>query len=364
VICGKTNTPEMATSITTEPLAYGPTHNPWDTTRSPGGSSGGSGAAVASGMVAVAHGNDMGGSIRAPSSMCGLVGLKPSRARSTLGPDFGEYWAMTTHEHVLVRSVRDTAGVLDVVSGPGVGDPYHAPPPVRPFVEEVGADPGRLRIGFRTASPSGPPTHPECVDAVESTARVLADLGHDVEATDLTALDDPRFSEGVSTIFSTFVASDLRRWGRKLGRDLEPSSLEPWNAMLAEVGAKTTAADYVLGIEQLHAYARDLVRWWADGNDVLVTPMMTQPPFELGWIGPQVEPMELFSRLSGLTTYTMPFNVTGQPAISLPLHWDANGLPIGVQLVAAYGREDVLLRVASQLEEAMPWADRHPPSIG
>ena len=220
VICGKTNLPEMASSVTTEPLAYGPTHNPWDTTRSPGGSSGGAGAAVASGMVAVAHGNDMGGSIRVPSSMCGLVGLKPSRARSTLGPDFGEYWAMTTHEHVLVRSVRDTAGVLDAIAGPGVGDPYTAPPPSRPFVDEVGADPGRLRIGSRTDSSTGaPPTHPDCVAAVEATVRVLADLGHEVAPTELTALDDPRFSEGIGAVFSVFIAGDLARWSRKLGRD-------------------------------------------------------------------------------------------------------------------------------------------------
>ena len=360
VICGKTNTPEMASSMTTEPLAYGPTRNPWDTRRSPGGSSGGAGAAVASGMVAVAHGNDMGGSIRAPSSMCGLVGLKPSRARSTLGPDFGEYWAMTTHEHVLVRSVRDTAGVLDAIAGPGVGDPYTAPPPARPFTAEVGADPGRLRIGFRTApSPGAPATHPDCLAAVDSTARVLGDLGHEVAPTDLAALDDARFNEGISTIFSTFIAGDLARWSAKLGRELQPSVLEPWNAMLAEVGATTTAVDYARGVDMLQAYARGLVQWWADGNDVLVTPMITRPPFELGWIGPEVDTDVLFGRLAGLTTYTMPFNVTGQPAISLPLHWNDDGLPIGVQLVAAYGREDVLLRVASQLEQALPWADRH-----
>jgi amidase len=364
VICGKTNLPELASSITTEPLAYGPTRNPWDVSRSPGGSSGGAGAAVASGMVAVAHGNDMGGSIRFPSSMCGLVGLKPSRARSTLGPDFGEYWAMTTHEHVLTRSVRDTAGVLDAISGPGVGDPYSAPAPTRPFVDEVGADPGRLQIGVRTASTDGSPdTHPDCVAAVDVATKALEALGHHVEPTDLRALDDPRFGVGVSNVLGVFIAGDLARWSTKLGRDLAPSDLEPSNAMIAEVGQATTAVAYASGIDALQAFGRDLSRWWADGNDLLVTPMLTQPPFELGWLGPDVDPGEMFGRLASVTSFSMPFNVTGQPAISLPLHWNDDGLPIGVQLVAAFGREDVLLRVASQLEQALPWADRHPPAL-
>ena len=363
VICGKTNLPELASSVTTEPLAYGPTRNPWDTKRSPGGSSGGAGAAVASGMVAVAHGNDMGGSIRFPSSMCGLVGLKPSRARSTLGPDFGEYWAMTTHEHVLVRSVRDTAGVLDAIAGPGVGDPYTAPPPSRPFIDEVGADPGRLRIGVRTASTeAAADTHPDCVAAVAIAATALEALGHHVEPTELRALDNPRFADGITNVFATFVAGDLTRWSKKLGRELVPSDLEPFNEMLAEVGAATSAVAYAAGIESLQTYSRGLAGWWGDGNDVLVTPVLTQPPFKLGWLGPEVDPGEMFGRLD-VTSFSMPFNVTGQPAISLPLHWNDDGLPIGVQLVAAYGREDLLLRVASQLERALPWADRHPPSL-
>jgi amidase len=316
-------------------------------------------------MVAVAHGNDMGGSIRFPSSMCGLVGLKPTRARSTLGPDFGEYWAMTTHEHVLVRSVRDTAGVLDAIAGPGVGDPYTAPPPSRPFVDEVGADPGRLRIGFRTASTNdAPDTHPDCVAAVAVATAALEKLGHDVEPTELRALDDPRFGDGLGAVFSTFVAAELARWSRKLGRELQPSDLEPWNGMMAEVGATTTAVTYTEGIEQLQGYSRRLSQWWADGHDVLVTPMVATPPFELGWLGPEVDPSVAFGRLAGAASFAMPFNVTGQPAISLPLHWNDDGLPIGVQLVAAYGREDVLLRVASQLEQTLPWADRHPPAIG
>ena len=362
VICGKTNLPELASSVTTEPLAYGATRNPWDTTKSTGGSSGGAAAAVASGMVPVAHGNDMGGSIRIPSSMCGLVGLKPTRARSTLGPDFGEYWAMTTHEHVLTRSIRDTAGVLDAIAGPGVGDPYSAAPPTRPFAAEVGADPGRLRVGFRTEMTGGlGRSDPACIDAVQATAHLLEELGHDVVPTDIAELDDPRFAQATPIAFSAFIARELDRWSERLGRAIAPSELEPWNAMLAETGATITASMYIGALEDLQGYARNLARWWADGFDVLLTPMLTQSPFPLGHLAPTVDPGELMVRLTGLTSFTMPFNVTGQPAISLPLHWDDEGMPIGVQLVGAFGREDVLLRLAAQLETARPWADRHPP---
>ena len=362
VICGKTNLPELASSVTTEPRAYGATRNPWDVTRSTGGSSGGAAAAVASGMVPVAHGNDMGGSIRIPSSMCGLVGLKPTRARSTLGPDFGEYWAMTTHEHVLTRSVRDTAGVLDAIAGPGVGDPYAAPAPSRPFAEEVGADPGRLRIGFRTQMTGGHgDSDPACVEAAHATAVLLEDLGHDVVPTDIAELDDPRFAQATPVAFSAFIARELERWSERLGRTIAPSELEPWNAMLAETGATITASMYIGALEDLQGYARTVARWWANGFDVLLTPMLTRPPFPLGHLSPDVDPVELIGRLTGLTSFTMPFNITGQPAISLPLHWDDDGLPIGVQLVGAFGREDVLLRLAAQLERARPWADRRPP---
>ena len=362
VIIGKTNLPELATSITTEPLAYGPTHNPWDGDRSPGGSSGGAGAAVASGMVAVAHGNDMGGSIRFPAAMCGVVGLKPSRARNTLGPDYGEYWAMTTHEHVLTRSVRDTAAVLDAISGPGVGDPYVAPTPQRPFVNEVGADPGRLRIGFRTTCGGElGDAHPDAVRAVEETVTLLESLGHHVEETDLDALDDPRFGEGVTTSFPVWVSGELARWSQKIGREIAPSELEPWNQMQAEVGRSVTGAQYVRGLESLQSYARGLAQWWADGNDVLVTPMVPDPTPRLGEYGPGSDPTERLGGIMRLTRFSMPFNVTGQPAISLPLHWSEEGMPVGVQLVAAYGREDVLIQLASQLEDARPWVDRRPP---
>lgn len=362
LIAGKTNLPELASTVTTEPLAYGPTHNPWSLDHTPGGSSGGAAAAVASGMVPVAHANDMGGSIRVPASMCGLVGLKPSRARSTLGPDFGEYWAMTTHEHVLTRSVRDTAAVLDAISGAGTGDPYTAPPPTRPFLAEVGANPGRLHIGVRTARTGGRgEAHDDAVAAVRATADLLAEMGHVVEPAAIDALDDPRMAEGFGAIFGVFIARELDRWSERIGRTIGNDEVEPWNAMLADVGRATTAAAYLRGVELVQASARDVVAWWADGNDLLLTPMVTGPTPRLGQLGPTVDPFEAFGPISELTSFTIPFNVTGQPAISLPLHWGADGLPIGVQLVAAPWREDVLLRVAAALEEAHPWAHRRPP---
>ena len=362
VIVGKTNTPELASMVTTEPLAYGPTRNPWDVSRSTGGSSGGAAAAVASGMVPVAHGNDMGGSIRIPASLCGLVGLKPSRGRSTLGPDFGEYWAMTTHEHVLTRSVRDTAAVLDAIAGPGVGDPYTAPRPARPFAEEIGSDPGQLRIGFRTALTGGrgePPA--DAVAGVQLATSTLESLGHIVEPAVVDSLDDPGFGEAITVMFPVFIARELDRWGEKLGRPVQPDELEPWNAMLAEMGRATNAGTYVAATERAQGWARGVAAWWDDGHDLLVTPTVTAPTPEIGYLGPAVDPGDLLARVNALTAFSMPFNVTGQPAISLPLHRGANGLPVGVQLVAAYGREDLLLQVASQLEVACPWRELRPP---
>jgi amidase len=356
VFTGKTNTPELATSCTTEPLAYGPTRNPWNLDHSTGGSSGGAAAAVATGLVPVAHGNDMGGSIRFPASMCGIVGLKPTRARTTLGPDFGEYWGPLTHEFVLTRSVRDTAGVLDAVAGAGTGDPYTAPPPARPYREEVGAPVETLRVGYRTAQPDGSPSDPACVAAVEATAALLERVGHDVEATAIPALDRPD-DDGFGVVMTVAIARDVARWSRRLGYDIS-GELEPMNAMIASSAVNITAEQYVDALDAMQQYSRRIAAWW-DDNDVLVVPTSPLPPVRLGEIGPDnLGNLGLMARLVG---FTAPFDATGQPAISLPMHWSAEGLPIGVQLVARYGREDVLVRVAAQLEGAQPWADRSPP---
>jgi amidase len=312
-------------------------------------------------MVPVAHGNDMGGSIRVPASACGLVGLKPTRARTTLGPDFGELWGPVTHEHVLTRSVRDSAAILDAISGPGIGDPYTAPAPARRFADEVGADPGRLRIGFRTAQRDGVgPSHPECIAAVAAAARSLEALGHEVAPTELPALDDPRGSAGLAVAFGTVVAREVERWSAALGRQLALDELEPINALLAEMGAGVTGAQWLATLEDLQLWTRAIATWWED-HDVLLLPVLPEPPFGFGEIGPTApDAFDALMRTTTLMGFTVPFNVTGQPAISLPLHMTADGLPVGVQLVAASGREDVLLRLAAQLELAMPWADRHP----
>lgn len=357
VFVGKTNTPELATSITTEPVAYGATHNPWDETRSTGGSSGGSAAAVAAGLVPVAHGNDMGGSIRFPASMCGIVGLKPTRARTTLGPDFGEYWGPLTHEFVLTRSVRDTAAVLDAVAGAGPGDPYTAPPPLRPFLDEVGAPAGRLRIGFRTETPDGEASGADAVRAVESAAQLLSELGHDVDAAAIPALDNT-YNQAFITTLSTAVARDVARWSERLGRDIT-NELEPMNTFFATMGAQISGIDYVTAIEDLQAWTRKVSTWWID-HDILVVPTSPEPPALLGDLAPLNPDPAVGERMGRLVTFCSPFDVTGQPAMSLPLHWNDDNLPIGVQLVAAYGREDVLLRVAAQLEDARPWAGRRP----
>jgi len=357
VFVGKTNTPELVSSITTEPLAYGATHNPWDVSRSPGGSSGGSAAAVASGMVPVAHGNDMGGSIRFPAGNCGIVGLKPTRARTTLGPDFGEYWGPLTHEFVLTRSVRDTAAVLDAVAGMAPGDPYTAPPQVRPYIDEIGAAPGRLRIGFRTMTPEGEQSGADPVAAVAATARILADLGHDVEPAEISTLD-AGYNSGFLSAMVGGIARDVARWSARLGRDIT-SELEPMNQLFAHMGAQVSAVDYFAGLEEMHAWSRRLAVWWTD-HDLLVVPTSPEPPVSLGELAPTNTDPSVATHMGRLASFTAPFDATGQPALSLPLHWNADGLPIGVQVVAAYGREDLLLRVASQLEEAVPWAGRRP----
>ena len=355
VFVGKTNTPELALSATTEPLAYGPTHNPWRQGFSPGGSSGGSAAAVAAGLAPVAHANDMGGSIRIPASHCGLVGLKPTRARSTLAPAFGEYWGPLTHEHVVTRSVRDSAAVLDCIAGPAAGDPYTAPPFARPLREEVGRAPGRLRIGLATRA-GGSPVHADCIAAAEQTARLLADLGHAVEPVALPELDAPQMGPWIAPA----VARDLDRLAERVGHPIGPDDVEPLNWIMAEQGRAMSAPEYVRQAERAWSWARALCAHWGRAFDVLLTPTAGAPPPPHGVLGPLAPVEQLFARLGAFTLFTMPFDVTGQPAISLPLAWNADGLPIGSQLVAAYGREDVLIRLASQLEEAQPWQERRP----
>lgn len=364
VILGKTNLPELAVLTTTEPVANGPTRNPWDRSRSVGGSSGGSAAAVASRMVAVAHGTDAGGSIRVPASMCGIVGLKPSRGRVSLGPDHGDPWANGSwHAHVLTRTVRDTAAVLDATAGYMPGDPFTAPPPSRPFAEAVDREPGPLRIGVLRRAPIGSPdVHADVVAAVDAAAALLERLGHQMSESHPAALDagDELPLDRYMGVLGSGVQWMIGRWARRTGAPIGKDDLEPYTWALAELG-DVRAADLLIGLEQASALARGISAWWTE-HDVLLTPTISTPPFALGALSDGVRsPIETLFRASAIMPFAGPFNLTGQPAISLPLHWSADGLPIGVQLVAAYGSDELLLSLSGQLERAQPWADRRPP---
>ena len=367
VFVGRTNTPELGLQPTTEPVLYGPTRNPWDPTRSTGGSSGGSAAAVASGMVAVGHAGDGGGSIRIPASECGLVGLKPSRGRNSLGPEVGEAWGGNVARLVVTRTVRDTAAILDAVHGPMPGDPYTAPPPARPFVDEVGADPGRLRIGVTSAVPDpNIVTHPDCVAAVQAAPELLASLGHDVGEGHPDVWDDEaagaEFSAGFINAFAVWTAYDLDAISAMTGTPVTEEGVEPGTWAAAAIGRTITGVQYLEAITTFHRFTRRMATFWAGGHDLLLTPTLPEPPPVLGQFEATADnPLAGLFRSAAVVPFVAPFNTTGQPAISLPLHWSADGLPIGVQLVAAVGREDLLLRVASQLEQAAPWADRVPP---
>ena len=363
LIClGRTNTPELGLVPTTEGEAYGPCHNPWDKSRSCGGSSGGSAAAVASGMVPVAHASDGGGSIRIPASECGLVGLKPSRGRVPLWPEVAEGWGGMAVQLAVSRSVRDTAAMLDAAAGPAPGDLHTPPVPQRPYRQEVGADPGRLRIGLLTSAPeASTPTHPECVAAAEATGRLLEELGHTVELGGPPALADPGISQAFLPCYGTWTAAELELWGSLLGRPLTPDDVEPATWAIAEIGRGVSGIQFVAALNAMHHYSARVQRWWEEGWDLLLTPTISEPPPPLGeYAAPPDNPFHPVTRSVLEVAYTIPFNMTGQPAISLPLHWTAGDLPVGSQLVAAYGREDLLLRVAAQLEQARPWADRRP----
>jgi amidase len=362
VTLGKTNTPELGLNGTTEPEAFGPSRNPWDLKRSTGGSSGGSAAAVAARMVPVAHANDGGGSIRIPASECGLVGLKPSRGRVSLGPFIGDAWHGLAIEGVVCRSVRDAAGVLDAIAGAMPGDPYAAPAQERPFAQEVGAEPGKLRIGMMKRTPAGSaPLHSDCVAAVESTGRLLESLGHRVEESHPAALDETDFAGFFTDVIASHTVATLDLIGTMIGRKLTAEDVELWTWQMASRGFGLTAAQYLAAVNWLQVWSRRVADWWADGFDLLLTPTIAEPPVPLGtFVANPENPQKGFSRLMNTIPFTPPYNVTGQPAISLPLTWNGQGLPIGSQLVGAFGREDLLIRIAGQLEQAQPWKDRKP----
>jgi amidase len=359
VIAGRTNSPELGSLPVTEPLAYGPTRNPWNLDHTPGGSSGGAAAAVAAGLVPIAHASDGGGSIRIPAACCGLVGLKPSQGRITLGPGRSENNLGV--EHCLTRSVRDSALMLDISAGPGIGDSVIAPAHNSKYVDEVGADPGVLRIGVLAHDPRGTTIDPACAAAATDTASLLASLGHHVD----TAWPDSLADESMSTRFmaqwATNMAVGIAAMGRSLGRELTEDDVEPVNWAMAEFARNFSAVDLAESQAAVADFRRRTLAWWAGGWDLLITPTVGQPPPRIGQhLATETDPMLGMKRAAEWVVFTGQFNMTGQPAISLPLAWNADGLPIGVQLVAAYGREDLLIRVASQLEAAQPWAHRRP----
>lgn len=356
---GRTNVPELGTTVTTEPRSHRPARNPWNREHSTGGSSGGSAAAVAAGLVPVAHGNDGGGSIRIPASECGLVGLKPTRARVSQGPLVSDGWAGSTIDGCLARTVRDAAGVLDAISSPMPGEPYYAPPLSRPLREEVGTDPGRLRIGFvDRPHAEGYLDHEECRTAVRSAASVLDSLGHEVSEAFPPDLFDVTLVDHFSKVIAADTEATFQALELLLGRAIADEEIEPRNAFYRLIGQSLNAATYLQSRLWIGQWVRRVAEWW-NSYDVLVTPTVGSPPPPLGWFtaeGPQAEG----ARIVSFIPYTAQFNVTGQPAVSLPLHWTNDGLPVGVQFVAAFGREDVLVRLSSQLEAAVPWAGRHP----
>jgi amidase len=361
VVLGRTNAPEFGMVPTCEPVLHGATRNPWDTERSTSGSSGGSAAAVASRMVPAAHGNDLGGSLRYPASACGLFGLKPTRARVPLGPEYGDAVSGWACEHALTVSVRDSAALLDVVSGPAVGDPYVAPARRRPFRDEVGADPGRLRVGYSSRRADGAPAHPDCVAALDDTLRLLADLGHEVVGAELPGLG-AEVGSAIGTVFDAATAWIVGYWSRRLGRPPAEDELEPLTRAYLERGRRVTAADYLLAIESCQRFSRGVAAWLTD-LDVWLTPTLSSPPAHLGEItSTDEEPFRALEAGGATVAYAgVVANITGHPAMSVPLWWNEEGLPIGVHFLGRFGDEATLFRLAAQLEAARPWRDRRPP---
>jgi amidase len=360
IIVGKTNTPELGILPTTEPRLFGPSHNPWDVHRTPGGSSGGSAAAVAARFVPMAHANDAGGSIRIPASCCGLFGLKPTRARNPLGPDLGDIYSGLVVDHAVTRSVRDSAALLDATAGPDVGDPYWAPPPARPFLQEVRTDPGKLRIAFTATTPTNVKVHADCISAVQDAAALCADLGHEVvEAA--PEINGEMVTQTFMVLFSAGCAWTMDGLGLATGQTPTQDKFEPLTWALYEMGRQQSASSYLLSLTFLQRVARDIARFFLK-YDVLLTPTLSEPPVPLGTFdSPSENPLQGLRRAEAFVPFTPICNATGQPAMSVPLYWNAQGLPVGVHFVGRFGDEATLFRLAAQLESARPWASRRPP---
>lgn len=361
IIIGKTNTPEFGLMPTTEPRLFGPSRNPWNMDKTTGGSSGGSAAAVAAGLVPMAHANDGGGSIRIPASCCGVFGLKPTRARNPLGPDFGDIISGLVCEHAVCRSVRDSATLLDATSGPDIGDPYWAPAPARPFIEEVGADPGNLKIAVSTQALTGGAVHEDCLAAVEDAAALCRDLGHALVEADLSGAGEPEaFMQAFNVLWYSGCASTIDTIARMGGIPPQADYFEPLTWAIYEIGREFSASDYLTALRTIQSASREVGKFFAD-YDVLLTPVLAEPPVNIGTFdAPESNPMQAWERIVEFAPFTATFNATGQPAMSVPLYWNRDNLPVGTHFVGRFGDEATLFRLAAQLEEARPWATRRP----
>ncbi len=359
VIVGRTNTPEFGLNVSTESVLLGPARNPWDTDRSTGGSSGGSAAAVAARMVPIAHGNDGGGSIRIPSSCCGVFGMKPSRGRIPTGPENGDWWEGFAIDHVLSISVRDNAAMLDATSAPEIGAPYVITGPARPFGKEVGADPKKLQIAFFTKGAAAE-THPDCVAAVKDVASLCESLGHTVEEK-APKIDYEPLREAFMLVVAAHSAAMLDQIGQLIGKKVTADMVEPWTWSVAEVGWKATAAE----LANTKAIVNVVTRTVADfltKYDAILTPTLGSPPPKLGYLDTvNLSFEECKKRIFDFMPFTWLHNVTGLPAMSVPIYWNAQGLPVGVQFAGRYAGEATLYRLAGQLEKARPWRNRIPP---
>ncbi|MFI4935083.1 MAG: amidase [Caulobacterales bacterium] len=359
VIFGKTNTPELGLEPVTEPVMFGPSRNPWDLSRTPGGSSGGASAAVAAGIVPAAHASDGGGSIRTPASCCGLFGLKPTKGRVSYAPK-NEGWGGFSVNHAVTNTVRDSAVLLDIASPPQPGDPYWAPPPERPFAEEVGREPGRLRIAFTTAAFASDRLDPECAKAVEDAARLCERLGHHVEEAQLPG-DIAAAGAAAGQVIAASTAADLDAIAERLGREITPDDVEMITYANYQRGRTIGGSAYVRALRVAHAFGRTVAEFFGR-YDILISSTLGSPPIPIGALhGEPLDVRGYAQRLFAFMPNTQVFNITGQPAMTVPLAWSQDGLPIGVQFAARVAEEGLLLRLAGQLEAAQPWAGRRAP---
>lgn len=359
VLYGKTNTPELGLEPVTEPEMFGPSRNPWDLERTPGGSSGGASAAVSAGMVPAAHASDGGGSIRTPASCCGLFGLKPGKGRVSFAPA-NEGWGGFSIQHAVTRSVRDSAALLDAICQPQPGDPYWLEPPATPFAAEVGKDPGKLRIGFFTgAINTGGAIDPECADAVRAAAALCASLGHEVEEAVLPG-DIASAAAAAGSIIAASIASTIATEEARRGRPVEQGEIDIVTQVMMTRGQGISAADYVRAMQLAHAYGRQVAAFYAR-YDIFLCSTLGSPPIRVGELrGKPLDLQGYAPRLFAFMPNTQAFNITGQPAMTVPLAWSKSGLPIGIQFVGRLADEATLLRLAGQLEQAQPWAHRRP----